>query len=834
MNAETHAADATDVAAALGVDPRRGLSAEEVLRRRAQYGANVVLRDAGRSPWILFARQFRSIVVALLAAAAALAFFMRDPAEGTAIFVVLLINAVVGFLTEWQSERALRRLRLQVQASARVLRDGEQDIVDAAELVPGDIVIIEPGAHVAADARVVAATSLTVDEAPLTGESVPVEKSAGAAAADAPLAEHRSMLYLGTHVVSGSGTAIVTATAEATELGKIGRLLRAVEAEPTPLERKLARLGQQLVTIVLGIGAVVVAAGWLRGLPLWEMIEVGISLAVAAVPEGLPAVTTLILALGVLRMARRHAVVRKLPAVETLGSTTVICTDKTGTLTMNRLSVRAIEGNREAVLRIGVLCSDADVDGARAVGDPTEVALVAAARDAGIDAAALRRAMPKVAEAPFDAATRKMITVHPGYAALKGAPSTVLDACTLAPGERERLLARNEALAGEGLRILAFAEKSDDVRDLEHGFTFAGFAALADPPRAGAAEAIAQARAAGVRVVMLTGDQVATARAIARELRISGEREPEVVHASALHDADAAHLRSLVDSADAFARVTPEEKLRIVAALRDAGEVVAVTGDGVNDAPALRRADIGVAMGGIGTDVARDTADLVLTDDNLGTIVAAIEEGRTIFANIGKFVHLMFSHNLAEVITVFVAVFGGMPLPLLPLQILWMNVVTDTFPAFAVALEPPSQRRMQERPVGARSLLTRPFLTLIAWQGAMLAAIALAAFAWALQRYGGDAHARTIALSALVAVQLGHTFNCRSRTASAFEGITRNPHLWGAVAAVIALQSAALTFPPLKRILDTTGIGRADAAVLVACGVLPIVIVEIQKWIARR
>jgi Ca2+-transporting ATPase len=828
-----HAADAADVAAALGVDPHRGLSGDEVVRRRARFGANVVVRDAGRPIWLLFVRQFRSVVIALLAVAAGLAFVMRDPAEGSAIVVVLLINAVVGFLTEWQSERALRRLRLQVQATARVVRGGAQCIVDASELVPGDVIVLDPGAHVAADARVVAASALNVDEAALTGESMPVAKGTEAVAGDAPLAERRSMLYLGTHVVSGRGTAIVTATADATELGKIGRLLRTVEAEPTPLERKLAKLGQQLVTIVIGIGAVVVLAGWLRGLPLFEMIEVGISLAVAAVPEGLPAVTTLILALGVLRMARRHAVVRKLPTVETLGGTTVICTDKTGTLTMNRLSVRAIDGDRETVLRIGALCSDAVVDGEHAVGDPTEVALVAAARDEGIDVAALRRAWPKVAEVPFDPLTRKMITVHRGYVALKGAPSTVLDACELTDDEKARLRARNEELADDGLRILAFAEKRDSD-DLTRGFTFAGFAALADPPRAGAAEAIARAREAGVRVVMLTGDQVATARAIARELRIGGEREPVVVHARELEGRDPASLRQLVDGADAFARVTPEEKLRIVAALRDAGEVVAVTGDGVNDAPALRRADIGIAMGMIGTDVAKDTADLVLTDDNLGTIVAAIEEGRTIFANITKFVHLMFSHNLGEVIAVFVAVFAGLPLPLLPLQILWMNVVTDIFPAFAIALEPPQQRRMHEPPAGAKSLLSKSFLILIAWQGAMLAAIALASFVWALGRYGEGAHARTIALCALVAVQLGHTFNCRSRTASAFEGLTRNPHVWLAVATVIALQALALKFAPLMHILDTTTIARVDLAVLIACGLLPIAIVEIQKGLARR
>lgn len=835
---DAHARAAGDVADALHVDPQRGLSHADVESQRGLYGANVVVRDASRSLWSIAGRQFRSIIVVLLAVAAAIAFATRDAAEGLAILGVLAINALVGFLVEWRSERALESLRIQVRTTARVLRDGVQAVLDAEELVPGDLILLDPGAHVPADARLVDAMALRVEEAALTGESLPVAKSSEPVPFATPLAERTSMAFLGTVVTAGRATAIVTATGDATELGKIGRLVRAIETEPTPLERRLASLGQTLVWIVLVIGAVIAIAGVLRGDPLWEMIEVGISLAVAAVPEGLPAVTTLILSVGVLRMARRHAIVRRLPAVETLGGTTVICTDKTGTLTMNQLTVREIDaGDTRDLLRIGVLCSDAVIESGKPVGDPTEVALVIAAIEAGLDIAALRTSFRKVLEVPFDPATRRMITVHKGASgetliALKGAPSVVLAMCTeLTIAQRADLASHNERLASRGLRVLAFARSSDE-HDLEHGFTFAGFAALADPPRPAAAEAIASARDAGVRVVMLTGDQVETARAIAGELRISGNRPPVVVHARELENRNETEVTQLARESDVFARITPEDKLRVVDALRNAGEVVAVTGDGVNDAPALRRADIGIAMGQSGTDAAKQTADLVLTDDNLGTVVSAIEEGRTIYANIAKFVHLLFSHNLGEVLMVFAAIVAGLPLPLLPLQILWMNVVTDIFPAFALALEPSQPHRMRGRRERG-DILSRDFLLLVGWQGAMLAAIALAAYLWALRTYGAGAHARTLALLALIAVQLGHTFNCRSRIASAATGLFANLHIWAATVTVIALQTFAMTFRPLARLLDLRPAASMDLILVAACALLPIMIVEVQKFLAR-
>jgi P-type Ca2+ transporter type 2C len=831
---------AVEIANALHVDVENGLSQSAVDRRREVFGANVVVRDAGRSVWTILGRQFRNIVVALLAVASAIAFATRDPAEGVAIIGVLLINAAVGFAVEWRSERALESLRIQVRTSARVLRDGVQSMIDAEDLVPGDVVLLDPGAHVPADARIVNTMTFHVEESALTGESMPVAKSPDPVAADAPLAERTCMVFLGTTATAGRATAIITATGDVTELGKIGRLVRSVVIQPTPMEQRLSSLGQTLVWIVLVIGALIAGVGVLRGDPLWEMVEVGISLAVAAVPEGLPAVTTLILSVGVLRMARRHAIVRKLPAVETLGSTTVICTDKTGTLTMNQLTVRSIDAEDSVeLLRIGALCSDAVIERGAPVGDPTEVALVVAAGDAGIDVASLRQTHRKVREVPFDPTTKRMITVHQTpeattLVALKGAPSVVLEMCTgLDATRRSALGARNEELASSGLRILAFARSSDDG-DLFHGYTFLGFAALADPPRPAAAEAISRAHAAGVRVVMLTGDQVETARAIARELRLADDRPPVVIHARELAERSEAEVTRLAQKTDVFARITPEDKLRVVEALRNAGEIVAVTGDGVNDAPALRRADIGIAMGKSGTDAAKQTADLILTDDNLGSVVAAIEEGRTIYANIAKFVHLLFSHNLGEVLVVFTALAVGLPLPLLPLQILWMNVVTDIFPAFALALEPSQPRRMHGRRERG-DIVSRSFLFLVAWQGAMLAAVALGAYVWALHSYGEGPHARTIALCALVAVQLGHTFNCRSRVASVLSGIFDNLHIWAATATVVALQALAIAFPPLARLLALTRPSTTDLVVITSCALLPIVVVEIYKaWVRTR
>ena len=900
-----HAMDAADAAERLGVDPARGLDLDELQARQAQYGPNAIQGIRRRAAWRILLDQFTSLIIALLAVAALISWATRDHAEAIAILVVLILNALVGFLTEYEAGRALDALRRQARTTARVRRSGEQMNVDAVELVPGDVVILNAGNRVPADCRIFEAASLRTEESALTGESVPVNKDAASAPEDASLAERLSMLYLGTTIAAGRAVCLVTAIGIQTELGRIGKLIAEAPVEATPLEIRLKELGRRLVYIVLGIGALVALTGWLRGDGLWVMIEVGISLAVAAVPEALPAVTTLVLALGMLRLARNNAIVRRLPAVETLGSTTIICTDKTGTLTENRMTVReyrladgrvvdmngatpslAGDGLLGAAIRASVLCNEASLTKkngeARAIGDPTETALLIAADEMGMNVRELRGSFTKALEVPFDAVTKRMITVHCAgdgtrIALLKGAPAVVLDACSqyrddtgVRPMSDEvsaRFRLINEEMADRALRVLALAERTlsgaeeecheagsnqsaaEELTpvnngasqaglpglELECGYTLLGFVGMIDPPRAAVLEAVEKARAAGIRVVMLTGDQINTAQAIARELHLSGDEEPLAVPARDLVGAEPEHLATLARKATVFARVSAEDKLRIVEALQQVGEIVAVTGDGINDAPALKRSDIGIAMGQRGTEAAKEAADLVLTDDNFATIIAAIEGGRTIYANIVKFVHLMFSKNLGEVVAIFVSIALGWPLPLLPLQILWMNLVVDVFPAMALAVEPGSPELMRQPPRPPRqSLLSRDFLFLICWQGVLLASLMLAAYWWALQRYGEGAHARTMALMSLVGVQLGHLFNCRSRMQTAFSGLGRNPFVWLAAGIVVALQLSAVYVPALAKTLGTVPLETADWLVAGGTVLAPIGLIELQKWFSRR
>ena len=693
-----------------------GLTTREARRRLRQVGPNRVA-DQGEAPlWRLALAQFGSLVVLLLLAASAIAWALGERAEAVAILAALVLNAAIGFVSEWRARVSLARLRALAVPQAMVRRDGYVTRIAAAELVPGDVIILDAGAAVPADARLLRAAALQVNESTLTGESAAVWKDAAAPSGpETPLAERANMLYLGTTILSGSGMALVTATGPATELGRIGRLVASAGSRTTPLERQVEALGRRLIVLAVGICAVVGLAGILHGEPVGLMLETAISLAVAAVPEGLPAVVSLALAAGLWRLARRGALVRRLAAVETLGSTTVICADKTGTMTENQMTVTSLRfgGRRVTVggggrstaggfvdatvgavapladphltllLTAGALCNDAGLraapDGLHLHGDPTEAALLVAAVKAGLDPAELARAWPRRREIPFDPATRMMATFHvmPGAGAVllvKGAPGVILERAThrhtpagpvaLTEADRARLLEDNRAMAGEGLRVLAFAwrrvEAIEDatVADL----TFLGFVGFVDPVRSDVADAIAACREAGIRTIMLTGDQQLTAETVGRQLGLA----PDAIRS----------------------RVSPEGKLEMVAELQSRGEIVAMTGDGVNDAPALVRADIGVAMGRHGTDVARESADLVLTDDNFATIVEAVKEGRVIYANLRKVIRFLFSCNLSEILTIFVAILLGYPTPLLPLQILWVNLVTDILPATALIRDP--------------------------------------------------------------------------------------------------------------------------------------------------
>jgi len=895
-----HTLTVAEVAEELDTDPRRGLTEAEAARRLKRHGPNVLAETRGRSPLTIFAAQFRSLIVLLLVAATTIAFLMGETIEAIAILIVILLNAIIGFLTEWRAERALTALRKQAVATAQVIRDGEGREIPAADLAPGDVVVIAAGARAPADGRVTEAARLLVEEAALTGESLAVAKDAEPIADPAaPLGERADMVFMGTTITDGRGRLIVTATGARTEMGKIGALIDEAGDRSSPLERKLAQLGRALVGVVLVLCAVIVAMGLLRGHPFLPMLEIGISLAIAAVPEGLPAVATMTLALGMQRMARMRALARRLSAVETLGSTTIICTDKTGTLTKNEMTARVyvLEGERVEVtgagyaavgefqrdgrrvdpkaddrlmlaLRIGALCNDAAIelrDGRNAVlGDPTEGALIVAAAKAGLDRPALDRDYPRVGEVPFDSDVKRMITVHRTpegrtVAYLKGGVAAVLDVCRfrLAPNgpppldldeeARRRIIKTNEELAAGALRVLALARRElpDEYgeEDLTRDYEFVGLVGMIDPLREEAKPAIATCREAGIRVSMITGDQPATAAEIARQLGLDRDARGnrlKTVHARELEGLDEDGWARVAAESAVFARVSPEHKLRIIEGLRRRGHVVAMTGDGVNDAPALKAADIGVAMGIKGTEVAKETADMILTNDNFATIVVAVEQGRVVHANILKFVHYLFSCNLAEILVIFVAIALGWPMPLGALQILWLNLITDVFPAMALAVEPSAPDMMKRPPRDPTEKLLNPrFVGLIAWQGALLAAATLVAFRVGLDRHGSEGaglpRAATMAFMTLALAQVAHAFNARSRRRSAFTSrLFTNGWLWAAVLACVLLQAAAVSAPLLQRVLRVVPPSPSDWAVIVACSLTPVAVVEIVKLAQNR
>ncbi len=899
-----HTRDVNEIARELGADPATGLTAAEAAARLAKHGPNALPVAASRSPFSILVRQFKSLIVLLLFVASAIALVMGDVTECVAILVVIVLNAFIGFTTELKASRALDSLRTQDVPVARVRRDGNEMQVPARDLVPGDLVLLNSGDRVPADARVFQAVELQVDEASLTGESLAVVKSEAAVAdATAALGDRTSVVHMGTTVMAGRGSAIVTSTGAETELGHIGTLIGDVGDRATPLEKKLAQLSRAMLYLVLGLCAVIVLAGWLRGNEILYMLEVGVSLAIAAVPEGLLAVTTMTLAVGMQRMARMRALVRNLPAVEALGSTTVICTDKTGTLTRNEMTVRVLLAGEQRVditgsgyssagelrtgnhtvdsaafdagddpvaiaLRAGVLCNDAKVTrvGAevKVLGDPTEVALIVLAEKAGLEHEALERAFPRLGEVPFDSRTKRMLTVHRAadgsrIAFAKGAPSAILDASAwvldghgrsaMTDAARTSWLERNDALAGQALRVLALAMRpltdadGDVAGELGHDMTFVGLTGMIDPLSDGVKATIDTCRSAGIRVVMITGDQLATAKEIAHQLGLDvgpGGAAMRVVHARELAGLDESSWQTIVKDTAAFARVTPEHKLQIVGALQQQGAVVAMTGDGVNDAPALKTADIGIAMGIRGTDVAKDAADIVITDDNFATIVGAVEQGRVIVSNILRFIHYLFACNFAEILTVFSAIMLGWPLPIAVLQILWLNMVTDLFPALALAMEPAADDVMQRPPRDPRlPLMTRSFAWLIAWQGALLAACTLLSFRVALRWYGetgtGLQHSMTIAFMTLSMVQIAHTLNARSRTRSIFTiSLFSNRWLLAAIVFTVLLQLTAVQLPFLRQVLRTVPLSWRDWQLILGCTLAPLVVVEVVKLFGHQ
>jgi Ca2+-transporting ATPase len=829
----------------------RGLASTEARRRHAEQGPNALVEGRRRSLLSMLAAQFTDFPILVLLAAAAVAGLLGEPGDAVAIAAILLLNAIIGVVQEHRGERAIEALRALASPMATTLRDGQSVVIPAAELVRGDVVRLEAGGIVPADIRLLESHRLLVDEAALTGESVPTEKVSRALSGEAATPGDRTnMAFKGTIVAHGRGGGVVVAIGMATELGRIASLLHGAPPTDTPLQQRLARLGRKLALASIMVCVLVFVVGILRGTPPLLMFLTAVSLAVAAIPEALPAVITISLALGARKMAARHALVRRLPAVETLGSVTRICADKTGTLTVGRMTVEQVRGARDEVLRAMALCNDARVAASgRFDGDPTEVALLAAAREGGILKGELEEDHPRVAEIPFDSDRKCMTTIHSdpagGFVSFtKGAPEAL--ARRTAPrdiaGARPAVeLAREaEEMAEEGLRVLAVATRrwqalpADVNADtVERGLTILGLVGLLDPPRDEVRSAVEACRRAGIVPVMITGDHPLTARAVARRLGLPAG-PGALLTGRELQDLTPSELARRAASVGVYARVAPEQKLRIVEALQARGELVAMTGDGVNDAPALKRADIGVAMGLGGTDAAREASAMVLMDDNFVTIVGAVREGRRIYDNIRRFIRYAVTTNAAEVATLFAAPLLGLPVPLLPIQILWMNLITDSLPGLALAAEPAEADVMRRppRPPG-ESVFARGLGRHTLWVGALMAATALGAEAWSLR--SGTSSWQTVVFTVLCLSQLGHAMAIRSEQQSLFaQGLLSNKPLLGAVGLTVVLQMAVLYVPVLNRVFHTEPLGAATLALTLGASLIVFAAVEVEKWWGRR
>ena len=882
-----------EVAQRLGTDARAGLSSAAAAEKLEAVGPNELREKKGRGPLAIFLDQFKSLMIGVLIAAALISGFLKEWVDAAAILAIVILNAILGLVQEYRAEKSLAALKHLSAPTAKATRDGSARIVPARELVPGDLVEVEAGDHIPADSRVAWHTAnFAVQEASLTGESMPVSKTdIELEEKDIPLAERANILYLGTSVVAGKARAIVVETGMQTELGRIAGLIQGIKKETTPLQRKLEQFSKILVYLCFFLVAVVFGLEILRGGKVLDMFLTSVSLAVAAIPEGLPAVVTIALALGVQRMVKRHVLIRKLPSVETLGCATVICSDKTGTLTKNEMTVRAVWTSRDTfevtgtgyepagefrtsggrvdpsaypdllkALTVGVLCNNAQLsvaDGRTSVfGDPTEIAILSAAAKAGVWKCE-EDAFEMVEEIPFDSERKKMSIVRRADQDLtvftKGAPDLLLKDCTyilengaerpLTDADRDRIMAANDGYSDQALRVLAVAHRNLDqephsyaAEAIERDLTFAGLVAMIDPPRPEVREAMAKCRTSGIRTVMITGDHKNTAVAIARELGFYG-RDSRALTGEDVDRLSDEELDASVEDVAVYARVSPEHKLRAVRAWKRRGAVAAMTGDGVNDAPAVKEADIGVAMGITGTDVTKEVSDMVITDDNFASIVAAVEEGRGIYDNIRKFIHFLLSCNLGEILVMFVAALVGFPVPLLPIQILWVNLVTDGLPALALGVDPVDPNIMARPPRKTdEPVITGARGWLIGLQGGMVAACSLGAFLFVfLYEKEGIEMARTVALATLACSQLFHAFNCRSMQDSIFKlKFSTNPQLVGAVALSFLLQMAVIYVPFLQPIFKTKSLSLVDLGAIMVFSTLPLWIMEVVKALNRR
>lgn len=875
--ASAHAMQPKELSSALGVDPAVGLSDAEASRRIALHGENRLAEKPPRSSWLAFLDQFRSLLILVLIVAAVLAGAIGDIKDTVVILIVVLLNAALGFWQEHRAEATLAALKKMLSSSARVRRAGQQQEISATQLVPGDLVLLEAGDRVPADGRLVSTHSVEIDEAALTGESHAVGKEAGGLlAAAAPLAERVNMAFMNTVLTRGRAEMLVTATGMNTEMGRLAGMLAESEAGPTPLQVQLDALGRRLAAIAGVVIAIILILGLAKGEPLLEILLTSIALAVAAIPEGLPAVVTVTLALGMHRMAQHRAIVKKLAAVETLGCTTVICSDKTGTLTMNQMSARiaVFEGRRFPIsgegygatgeisaedggevpdlgplLEPAVLANESRIRAAELIGDPTEGALLALAAKAGLDGERLAAQSPRIAEIPFDSAYKFQATFHRQGAqvrvCIKGAPDVLLSLAVRqrdASGERglDKAFwqAENEHLASQAMRVLAMATRTipseafdpdGDLMAQVQQLTFLGLVGIIDPPRPEARDAIALCARAGIQVKMITGDHRITAAVIARELGLDGE----VMEGRELDALSPEALAARIERVAVFARVSPEHKVRIVQALKARGQVTAMTGDGVNDAPALKNADIGIAMGITGTAVTREAATMVLSDDNFATIVRAIREGRAIYENIVKFVRFQLSTNMGAIQTVLGASFLGLATPFTAIQILWINIIMDGPPAMSLGVEPARPGLMEDAPRSKDGrILTAARLVRLFLYGLTMAAGTLSVFVYAEPR--GETYAGTLAFTTFVLFQFFNVFNARSERGTAFNRqFFRNGSLWLSLIAVLTLQAVVVHWAPAQAIFLSTDLTPGDWALAAAVASCVLLLDEARKLTMR-
>jgi Ca2+-transporting ATPase len=886
-------------------DQNDGLTSSEVKSRIADFGYNEMIEKQKTPWWKRFFAQFQDFMVLVLLAATLISAFLGEYVDSATILAIVMINAILGFVQEHRAEKSMDALKTMVAPMAHVIRNGILQQIAAREMVPGDIMALESGDKIAADARLIDVQNLEVDEATLTGESLPVRKVVDKEYEESsPLGDRKNMVYAGTSIVKGRGKAVVCATGMATEVGRIAGMIQDVEHESTPLEQRLESLGRWLVWGCLIICIVVVITGVLKGEPLLLMCMAGISLAVAAIPEGLPAIVTVALALGVQRMIKRNAIIRKLPAVETLGCTTVICSDKTGTLTQNAMTVKEIfvAGNIYEItgtgydikgnfllnkqefdptkdkcllhcLEIGVLCNNSILKhnnigitglwrrgasgGWSIEGDPTEGAIVIAAAKANIWRSIVEKNQQRLAEIPFESERCRMSVIYEksnkNIIYVKGAPDVILDMCqhyssnngelVLSPATKAEILAANEKMTDQALRVLAVAyrqiskgEVNHVSEELEKNLVFVGLIGMIDPPRQEVKPAIALCRQAGIRTIMITGDHRNTAVAIAKELQMFKEDKNQALTGNELDALNDAELSEIINRVTVYARVSPAHKLRIVRALKRQGHIVAMTGDGVNDAPAIKEADIGVAMGAGGTDVTKEAASMVLADDNFATIVAAVEEGRGIYDNIRKFIRYLLSCNLGEVLTMFIATIAGLPLPLLPVQILWVNLVTDGLPAMALGVDPNNHDIMNRPPRNPKeSVFSRGLSRKIIVRGLQIGISTVLVFAMVYFLKNDLAEARTMAFCTLVFSQMFHVFDCRSESHNVFEiGILKNKYLILATICSLVMQLLVVYHPFMQEIFATVPLGMVEWVTILCVSGWTFMISAIRHLFFRR